>query len=113
MNTMKGEQLSERINALEALVSELSMNANNNKKNAKTEKKPRNMTDKGAYHKAKLLFYQENKNEDEVKLLFKENYGKDLTVSFGNWTMVKKITDILFEELSDSEKEKYIKMVKN
>lgn len=48
---------------------------------------------------------------NEVKKMFKENYGEELTVSFKNWTCVKKITDILFDELTDAKKQSYIKKV--
>ena len=104
--------LNARIDALEALVSKLSVSnaKDGSKKGTKTEdKKPRNMTEKGKLHKAKLLYYQENKNSAEVNKMYKENFGEELSVSFRNWTVVKSLTDILFDELNDTQKQVYIK----
>jgi hypothetical protein len=97
------------VDALEALVSKLSVTANKKQDNKKADDKPRNVTEKGILHKAKLLYYQENKASQDVKMMFKENYGEELTVTFKNWTVVKKITDILFDELSSSQQQSYIK----
>lgn len=109
----KATALNARVDALEALITKLSVTNNENKKGKvatdKEDKKPRNVTEKGVIHKAKLLFYQANKDSSEVKKMFKENNGQELTVSFKNWHDVKKITDILFDELSESDKQKYIK----
>lgn len=109
----KAAELAARVDALEALVTKLSVTNNENKKakgtSQKDDKKTRNVTEKGVVHKAKLLFYQANKDSSEVKKMFKENNGEELTVNFKNWHDVKKITDILFDELSDSDKQNYIK----
>jgi hypothetical protein len=109
----KATELAARIDALEALVTKLSVTNNDNKKTKaaaeKDDKKPRNVTEKGIIHKAKMLFYQANKDSSEVKKMFKENNGQELTVNFKNWHDVKKITDILFDELSEADKQKYIK----
>jgi hypothetical protein len=108
----KATELAARVDALETMISKLSVVANKNKGANTTQgedKKPRNITEKGFTHKAKLIFYQENKDSAEVKKMFKENNGTELTVNFKNWHDVKKITDILFDELSESDKQKYIK----
>jgi hypothetical protein len=109
----KAAELAARVDALEALVTKLSVTNNDNKKGKgaadKDDKKPRCTTEKGVIHKAKLLFYQANKDSSEVKKMFKENNGQELTVNFKNWHDVKKITDILFDELSESDKQKHIK----
>lgn len=108
----KVADLAIRIDALEALVGKLSIEADNKAINKK-EKKPRNMTEKGELHKAKLLFYQEKKGTKEVKTAYKIEYGEDLTMTFKNWTQVKKITDAMFSELSSNDKDKYIQNVRN
>jgi hypothetical protein len=108
----KAAELAARVDALETMISKLSVVANKKGTNTKAQvedKKPRNTTEKGIMHKAKLLFYQDNKNSEDVKQMFKENNGTDLTVDFKNWHDVKKITDILFDELSESDKQKFIK----
>jgi hypothetical protein len=108
----KAAELASRVDALEAMISKLSVVANkkgSNNNSKDEDKKPRHITEKGLTHKAKLLFYQESKNSAEVKKMFKENNGTELTVNFKNWHDVKKITDILFDELSESDKQKYIK----
>lgn len=107
----KATELAARVDALETLVSKLNVTNNNSKKTKaeNNDKKHRNVTEKGIVHKAKLLFYQSNKDSSEVKKLFKENNGNELTVNFKNWHDVKKITDIMFDELSESEKQKYYK----
>jgi ethanolamine utilization protein EutQ (cupin superfamily) len=108
----KAAELAARVDALETMISKLSVVANKKGSNNNAEdKKARNITEKGVAHKAKLLFYQDNKDSVEVKKMFKENNGTELTVNFKNWHDVKKITDILFDELSESDKQKYIKKV--
>lgn len=103
----KVADLVERVDALEALVSKLNIDI------SKTEKKPRNITEKGELHKAKLLFYQEKKDTKEVKAAYKKEHGEELKVSFKNWTQVKKITDIMFDKLSSDGKDTYIEKAKN
>jgi hypothetical protein len=108
----KAAELAARVDALETMISKLSVVANKKGTNTKAQvedKKPRNITEKGIMHKAKLMFYQDNKDSEDVKQMFKENNGTQLTVNFKNWHDVKKITDILFDELSESNKQKYIK----
>ncbi len=108
----KATQLNARVDALEELVSKLSVSTKKTpNKKVNDDNKPRNVTEKGILHKAKLMFYQDNKDSAEVKEMFKENYGEELKVSFNNWTAVKKITDILFDELSEKEKQSYISKV--
>jgi hypothetical protein len=102
----KAVELAARVDALEDLINKLSVSKN--KKSDADSKKPRNVTEKGVLHKAKLLFYQANKDNADVKKMFKANYGEELTVSFKNWTVVKKITDVLFDELSDKQQQVYI-----
>jgi hypothetical protein len=103
----KVADLAIRMGALEALVGKLSIETD------KKEKKPRNMTEKGELHKAKLLFYQEKKGTKEVKTAYKIEYGEDLTMTFKNWTQVKKITDAMFSELCSNDKDKYIQKSRN
>ena len=108
----KAAELAARVDALETMINKLSVTANKKVGNSKAEaeeKKPRNVTEKGLLHKAKMMFYQDNKGSTEVKKMFKENNGTELTVNFKNWHDVKKITDILFDELSQQEKQKYVK----
>ena len=108
----KATELAARLDNLETLVSKLSIVANKKGTSAKDQvenKKPRNITEKGIMHKAKLIFYQDNKGSEEVKKMFKENNGTELEVNFKNWHDVKKITDIMFDKLSESDKQKYIK----
>jgi hypothetical protein len=107
----KAAELAARVDALETMISKLSVVANKKGTNTKAQedKKPRNTTEKGIMHKAKLLFYQDNKNSEDVKQMFKENNGTELTVDFKNWHDVKKITDILFDELTESDKQRFIK----
>ena len=63
-------------------------------------------------HKAKLIFYQEKKGSENVKQLVKERYSDDVTVSFKNWRKIKVITDEMFENLSDKQKDQYIEKAK-
>ena len=108
----KTAELSNKIEALEQMVAELMINNKNATKVAK-EKKPRNMTEKGHMHKAKLIFYQDNKGSDKVKQLVKERHSDDVTVSFKNWRKIKVITDEMFENLSDKQKDQYIEKAKS
>ena len=113
-SSCKTAELSNKIEALEQMVAELMIN---NKKAAKAtkvakEKKPRNITEKGHVHKAKLIFYQEKKGSENVKQLVKERYSDDVTVSFKNWRKIKVITDEMFENLSDKQKDQYIEKAK-
>jgi hypothetical protein len=108
----KTAELSNKIEALEQMVAELMINNKNATKVAK-EKKPRNMTEKGHVHKAKLIFYQDNKGSDKVKQLVKERHSDDVTVSFKNWRKIKVITDEMFENLSDKQKDQYIEKAKS
>jgi hypothetical protein len=83
------------------------MNGNNN-----NDKKARNCTDTGVLHKAKLLFYQDMKNDDDVMKIVKQK-NKELTkVDFKNWRIVKEVTDTLFDKLSATKKENYMNKAK-
>ena len=105
----KVADLATRVEALEVLVSKLSVDAKNEKKPTNATRK---MTEKGELHKAKLLFYQEKKESKEVNAIFKNEHGDDLKISFKNWTVVKKITDAMFEKLTQRDKDSYIEKTK-
>lgn len=55
MSNSKATELSARVDALETLVSKLSVGSVGSKKANVEDKKQRNVTDKGILHKAKLL----------------------------------------------------------
>lgn len=96
------QELTDKLSNLENAIKGLSIKPSGNK-----EKKPRNMTDAGALHKAKLIYYQEMKNSNEVKALLKAQGLDD--ISFKNWRVAKEVTDKMFDKLSLSTKENYTK----
>ena len=102
----KVADLVSRVDALETLVGKL--NIDGESKSVKTIKKQRNMTEKGEIHNAKLLYYHEMKDTNAVKIAYKKEHGDELKLSFKNWTQVKKITDVMFDNLSSSVKDKYV-----
>jgi hypothetical protein len=103
----RADKLSERIDAIEAMLNELNEMTVNDKK---VTKKSRNITDKGILQKAKLMFYQDNKNIDNVKTMLKKKYSSEnVSVSFKDWRKVKVCTDELFDGLSQSKKDEYVK----
>jgi hypothetical protein len=105
-NLSQLQELTDKLSNLENAIKGLSIKPNGDKDKEK-EKKPRNMTDAGALHKAKLIYYQEMKNSNEVKVLLK---AKDLdNISFTNWRVAKEVTDQLFDKLSQAKKDTYIK----
>jgi hypothetical protein len=108
----KIDDLEVRVEALEVLVSKLSVNNDDGKTATKKENKPRKMTEKGELHKAKLLFYQDKKGSKEVKVAFKKEHNEELKLTFKNWTLVKKITDAMFEQLTSDERNDYVEKAK-
>lgn len=100
------QELTDKLSNLENAIKGLNVKSSGDNGCSK-EKKPRNMTDAGALHKAKLIYYQEMKNTNEVKVILK---AKDLeSVSFKNWRVAKEATDQMFEKLSQAKKDVYIK----
>jgi hypothetical protein len=97
-------QIAAKVDALEKMVNNLSIKS----KDEAQPKAPRNMTDKGATHKAKILFYQDNKNNTTIKEKTKDTYGEELAPTFQNYPKVKKCSDIMFAALPTNEKEKYL-----
>jgi hypothetical protein len=67
-------------------------------------KKPRNITEKGYFAKAKMLYYHEMKNSAEVKALFPNKIM---------WTEVKKHTDNMFSELPEDFQSIYVNQAKD
>lgn len=105
---MSNSQLNELTNELKSLnvsLKKLTMNGNN-------DKKPRNSTDTGVLHKAKLLFYQDMKNDDDVMKIVKQKNNELIKVDFKNWRIVKEVTDTLFDKLSVTKKENYMNKAK-
>lgn len=102
-------QIAAKVDALEKALNELTMTS----KGTQEHKPPRNMTDKGAAHKAKILFYQENKDNVTTKEKAKEFYGKELAVTFENYPKLKKCTDDMYSALPTEEKDKYVIKAKN
>jgi hypothetical protein len=114
----KSVELANKVEALEKLINELivstksSKSSKDDKKETK-EKKPRNVTDKGFAHKAKLIFYQEMKETEEVKqAVCKKLSNEDTEITFKNWRQTKAITDEMYEKLSKSDMDKYIEKAK-
>jgi hypothetical protein len=97
-------QLAAKVDALEKMIANI---------NIGEKSKPRNTTEKGVAHKAKILFYQDNKNNDSTKAKSKELFGAELGVSFQNYPKLKKCTDNMFDKLSANEKDKYIASAKS
>jgi len=106
MSNKDMKELNAKLSSIETALKGLSMN------NIK-EKKPRNCTDTGALHKAKLLYYQEVKNNDEVMKLVKQKNSNVEKVDFKNWRIIKQITDDMFEKLSSAKKQEYISKARN
>jgi hypothetical protein len=59
-------------------------------------------------HKAKLLYYQNVKNNEEVMKRVQKKYNNVEKVDFKNWRCVKEITDEMFEQLSSAKKQEYL-----
>jgi hypothetical protein len=95
------KEMNAKLESIETALRGLSMN------NIK-EKKPRNCTDTGALHKAKLLYYQSVKNSDEVMNAVKDKNKNVEKVDFKNWRIVKETTDTMFEKLSSGKKQEYL-----
>lgn len=103
MATINMKELNAKLSNIETALKGLSMNCNNDK-----DKKPRNCTETGLLHKAKLLYYQSVKNSDEVMKLVQKKHNTVDKVDFKNWRCVKEITDEMFEKLSSSKKQEYL-----
>ena len=101
-NIAELQQLADKLASLETTIKNLDIKTDNGVSKDKG-KKSRNMTDAGALHKAKLIYYQENKNSNEVKDALKGN------VSFQNWRVAKEVTDKMFDNLPQSKKDEYVK----
>lgn len=101
MSNINMKELNAKLASIETALKGLSVN------NVK-EKKPRNCTDTGALHKAKLLYYQDVKNSDEVMKTVKKKHADVEKINFKNWRMIKEITDEMFEKLSSAKKQEYI-----
>lgn len=104
MSNKDMKELNAKLASIETALKGLTMN------NSK-DKKPRNCTDTGALHKAKLLYYQEVKNNDEVMKLVKQKNNNIEKVDFKNWRIIKEITDDMFEKLSSAKKQEYINKI--
>lgn len=94
-------QLAAKVDALEQMVNNLSIASND-------ERKPRNITEKGVTHKAKILFYQENKQTTATQQKAKQVYGNELQVTFDNYHKLKKCTDTMYAALPAEEQERYV-----
>jgi len=104
-NQTQLKELNDKLSILENALKGLTVNTTQDK--GGKDKKPRNMTDAGALHKAKLIYYQEMKNSTDVKTQLK---AKDMdSISFKNWRTAKDITDEMFDKLSQAKKDEYIK----
>lgn len=97
------KELDTKLSNIETALKGLTMNCTNNK-----EKKPRNCTDTGVLHKAKLLYYQTVKNSEEVMKLVHKKHSNVDKVDFKNWRCVKETTDEMFEKLSSAKKQEYL-----
>jgi hypothetical protein len=116
----------DKIDKLEQMVKILAANKNvaSNKTGpvAASEKKKRNMTMLGADRSARWIFYQEHKNDDDIiaqvrgglqngNMLVKKTKivdGVSIEKEFIPYTLVKMATDLLFDAMSDSDKDAYI-----
>ena len=94
------KELNAKLSNIETALKGLSVNCQ--------EKKPRNCTDTGMLHKAKLLYYQTVKNSEEVMKLVQKKHNNVAKVDFKNWRCVKEITDEMFEKLSSAKKQEYL-----
>jgi hypothetical protein len=95
-------QIAAKVDALEKMVSNMNISSQDETKH------PRNMTEKGAAHKARILFYQENKDNVTTKEKAKEFYGEELAPTFKNYPKLKKCTDNMYAALPTEEKDKYV-----
>lgn len=95
-------------------------------KKDKTKAKPKgahmNMTDAGALHSAKFLYYNEHKQDNDIVKLVRDTLiGKNLLVTKTKvvkgvsvekemipWQYIKSVTDERFEKLSNQRQKKYL-----
>lgn len=103
MANINMKELNVKLSNIETALKGLTVNCNNNK-----EKKPRNCTDTGLLHKAKLLYYQTVKNSEEVIKIVQKKHSNVAKVDFKNWRLVKEITDEMFENLPSAKKQDYL-----
>lgn len=96
--------LAEKMSLLEKMVSKLEVSS---------AKKPRNVTEKGILKKAKQMFYQEMKENEEVQNKLKSRHGRTIKPSFNEWRLIAEVTDAMFEKLSQSEKDEYLMLARS
>jgi hypothetical protein len=96
--------MAEKLSLLEKMVSKLEVS---------TAKKPRNVTEKGILKKAKQIYYQEMKEDDEVQNKLKARHGRTIKPSFKDWRLIAEVTDEMFEKLSDSQKNEYLEQARS
>lgn len=103
MASINVKELNTKLANIETALKGLSVNCANTK-----EKKPRNCTDTGLLHKAKLQYYQTVKNSEEVMKHVQQKHSSVSKVDFKNWRCVKEITDEMFEKLSSAKRQEYL-----
>jgi hypothetical protein len=96
--------MADKLSLLEKMVSKLEVS---------TAKKPRNVTEKGILKKAKQIYYQEMKEDDEVQNKLKARHGRTIKPSFKDWRMIAEVTDEMFEKLPESQKNEYLKRARS
>jgi len=104
MSSSSVSKMAEKLSLLEKMVSKLEVS---------TAKKPRNVTEKGILKKAKQIYYQEMKEDDEVQNKLKARHGRTIKPSFKDWRLIAEVTDEMFEKLSDSQKNEYLEQARS
>lgn len=102
------KEINSKLASIETAIKGLSLG-----RNVQHDKKSRNCTDTGLLHKAKLLYYQDVKNTEEVLKLVKQKDNNIDKVNFKNWRSIKEITDGMFDNLSSSKKQDYMNKAKS
>lgn len=77
-----------------------------------SEKKPRKVSEKGILQAAKLLYYHDNKKSESVMAVCRAKYGADFKITLLNFRKAQKVTDDMFDELSESDKSTYMEAAK-
>jgi menaquinone-dependent protoporphyrinogen IX oxidase len=103
MANINMKELNAKLSSIETALKGLNVNCINN-----NDKKPRNCTDTGLLHKAKLLHYQDVKNSEEVMKIVQSKHDTVNKVDFKNWRSVKEVTDEMFGKLSSANKQAYL-----
>lgn len=96
--------LADKMSLLEKMISKLEVS---------NAKKSRNVTEKGILKKAKQIYYQEMKENEEVQNKLKSRHGQTIKPSFKEWRLIAEVTDEMFEKLSESQKEEYLKQARS